>query len=124
MTALECGCIVSGCMRSLADMSEFLCGLQSLQALEKISHEHPTACLRAGALMAVLSYLDFFSTGVQVSIGDGCSNWGVCRPAFSCADSPEELMLCRIGGVVIVQSDCVHSVSKGKQWAWGAGWRE
>jgi hypothetical protein len=34
--------------------------------LEKISREHPTACLRAGALMAVLSYLDFFSTGVQV----------------------------------------------------------
>lgn len=43
------------------------CHLQSLQALEKISHEHPTACLRAGALIAVLSYLDFFSTGVQVS---------------------------------------------------------
>ncbi|OEL12925.1 E3 ubiquitin-protein ligase UPL3 [Dichanthelium oligosanthes] len=39
---------------------------QSLQALKKISLEHPTACLRAGALMAVLSYLDFFSTGVQV----------------------------------------------------------
>ncbi|CAM0948357.1 unnamed protein product [Alopecurus aequalis] len=38
---------------------------QSLQALRKISLEHPTACLRAGALMAVLSYLDFFSTGVQ-----------------------------------------------------------
>ncbi|KAG0597138.1 hypothetical protein M758_UG314500 [Ceratodon purpureus] len=38
---------------------------QSLQALEKISSEHPTACLRAGALMAVLSFLDFFSTGVQ-----------------------------------------------------------
>ncbi|KAK6120885.1 hypothetical protein DH2020_045371 [Rehmannia glutinosa] len=38
---------------------------QSLQALKKISKEHPTACLRAGALMAVLSYLDFFSTGVQ-----------------------------------------------------------
>ncbi|KAJ7967163.1 E3 ubiquitin-protein ligase UPL3-like [Quillaja saponaria] len=38
---------------------------QSLQALKKISLEHPTACLRAGALMAVLSYLDFFSTGVQ-----------------------------------------------------------
>ncbi|KAH9622519.1 hypothetical protein KSS87_008684 [Heliosperma pusillum] len=36
---------------------------QSLQALKKISQEHPTACLRAGALMAVLSYLDFFSTG-------------------------------------------------------------
>ncbi|CAL5035273.1 unnamed protein product [Urochloa decumbens] len=38
---------------------------QCLQALKKISLEHPTACLRAGALMAVLSYLDFFSTGVQ-----------------------------------------------------------
>ncbi|KAI4376112.1 hypothetical protein MLD38_013904 [Melastoma candidum] len=38
---------------------------QSLQALKKISQEHPTACLQAGALMAVLSYLDFFSTGVQ-----------------------------------------------------------
>ncbi|GFQ00091.1 E3 ubiquitin-protein ligase upl3 [Phtheirospermum japonicum] len=38
---------------------------QSLQALKKISQEHPTACLRSGALMAVLSYLDFFSTGVQ-----------------------------------------------------------
>uniref|UniRef100_M1AVA9 HECT-type E3 ubiquitin transferase n=1 Tax=Solanum tuberosum TaxID=4113 RepID=M1AVA9_SOLTU len=38
---------------------------QSLQALKKISLEDPTACLQAGALMAVLSYLDFFSTGVQ-----------------------------------------------------------
>ncbi|KAF8405417.1 hypothetical protein HHK36_010323 [Tetracentron sinense] len=38
---------------------------QSLQALKKISQEHPTACLRGGALMAVLSYLDFFSTEVQ-----------------------------------------------------------
>jgi E3 ubiquitin-protein ligase TRIP12 len=43
---------------------------QSLQALKKISLEHPTACLRAGALMAVLSYLDFFSTGVQVESSD------------------------------------------------------
>jgi hypothetical protein len=33
-------------------------------------------CLPARALMAVLLYLDFFSTGVQVSIGDGCNNWG------------------------------------------------
>ncbi|CBI17334.3 unnamed protein product, partial [Vitis vinifera] len=38
---------------------------QSLQALKKISQEQPTACLRAGALMAVLSFLDFFPTGVQ-----------------------------------------------------------
>jgi hypothetical protein len=44
--------------------------------LEKISFEHLTACLLAGVLMAVLLDLDFFSTGVQVSIGDGCNNWG------------------------------------------------
>jgi len=35
------------------------------QALEKISHEHPAACLRHGGLLASLSYLDFFQTGVQ-----------------------------------------------------------
>lgn len=36
-----------------------------MQALEKISHEHPAACLRHGGLLASLSYLDFFQTGVQ-----------------------------------------------------------
>ena len=36
-----------------------------MQALEKISNEHSQACLRHGALLAVLSYLDFFQTGVQ-----------------------------------------------------------
>ena len=36
-----------------------------VQALEKISHEHPAACLRHGGLLASLSYLDFFQTGVQ-----------------------------------------------------------
>ncbi|KAL2649350.1 hypothetical protein R1flu_017478 [Riccia fluitans] len=50
---------------------------QSLQALEKISHEHPTACLRAGALIAVLSYLDFFSTGVQRVAVSTAAN--ICR---------------------------------------------
>eukprot|EP01018_Ginkgo_biloba_P024669 Gb_07121 [translate_table: standard] len=58
------GGVPSFCARLLTieymDLAE-----QSLQALEKISHDHPAACLRAGALMAVLSYLDFFSTGVQ-----------------------------------------------------------
>ena len=38
---------------------------QSLQALRKIFKEHLTVCLRAGALMAVLSYLDFFFMEVQ-----------------------------------------------------------
>ncbi|KAM3305941.1 hypothetical protein P3S67_012810 [Capsicum chacoense] len=38
---------------------------QSLQALKKISQKDPTACLRATALMVVISYLNFFFTGVQ-----------------------------------------------------------
>ncbi|KAG8376513.1 hypothetical protein BUALT_Bualt09G0071200 [Buddleja alternifolia] len=38
---------------------------QCLQALEKISSEQPLACLQSGAIMAVLSYIDFFSTSVQ-----------------------------------------------------------
>jgi len=38
---------------------------QSLQALEKLSHEHPQSLLQHGGLLAVLSYLDFFPTGVQ-----------------------------------------------------------
>ncbi|KAF6266557.1 hypothetical protein COO60DRAFT_1697133 [Scenedesmus sp. NREL 46B-D3] len=38
---------------------------QSLQALEKLSHEHPQALLQHGGLLAVLSFLDFFPTGVQ-----------------------------------------------------------
>lgn len=42
--------------------------LQCLQALEKISREQPLACLQAGAIKAVLSFVDFFSTSVQVSI--------------------------------------------------------
>lgn len=38
---------------------------QCLQALERISREQPIACLQSGAIMAVLSYIDFFSTSVQ-----------------------------------------------------------
>ncbi|KAL3926392.1 MAG: hypothetical protein SGPRY_003317 [Prymnesium sp.] len=38
---------------------------QALQALEKLSHEHPLAILRAGGMLAVLQYVDFFATGVQ-----------------------------------------------------------
>ena len=41
--------------------------MQSLQALAKISREHPAACLQAGALTAVLSNFEFYSTGVQVT---------------------------------------------------------
>ncbi|XP_020591855.1 E3 ubiquitin-protein ligase UPL3-like [Phalaenopsis equestris] len=55
---------------------------QSLQALKKISQEHPTACLRAGALMAVLSFLDFFSTGVQ--------RVALCTAANMCKKLPSD----------------------------------
>ncbi|KAI4300230.1 hypothetical protein L6164_033628 [Bauhinia variegata] len=52
------------CQRLLAieylDVAE-----QCLQALEKISREQPSACLQAGAIMAVLNYIDFFSTSIQ-----------------------------------------------------------
>ncbi|KAK9803385.1 hypothetical protein WJX72_003423 [[Myrmecia] bisecta] len=58
------GAIGAFCARLLTieyiDLAE-----QSLQALEKLSHEHPAACLRQGGLLAVLTYLDFFQTGVQ-----------------------------------------------------------
>ncbi|KAL8484061.1 hypothetical protein ACS0TY_026673 [Phlomoides rotata] len=52
------------CQRLLAieylDVAE-----QCLQALEKISREQPLACLQSGAIMASLSFIDFFSTSVQ-----------------------------------------------------------
>lgn len=38
---------------------------QSLQALEKLSHEYSHVLLQHGGLLAVLSFLDFFPTGVQ-----------------------------------------------------------
>lgn len=38
---------------------------QCLQALEKISLEHPVVCLEGGVIMAALSYIDFFSTSIQ-----------------------------------------------------------
>ncbi|KAL9426451.1 hypothetical protein AB3S75_033269 [Citrus x aurantiifolia] len=38
---------------------------QCLQALEKISRDQPHACLEGGAIMAALTYIDFFSTSIQ-----------------------------------------------------------
>ncbi|KAL4435190.1 hypothetical protein ABPG77_001872 [Micractinium sp. CCAP 211/92] len=58
------GAVPAFCARLLTieyiDLAE-----QSLQALEKLSHDHPASLLRNGALVAVLSYVDFFQTGVQ-----------------------------------------------------------
>ena len=68
--------IMKACFKKLTScLTSTLCNLCSLddvltspcllQALEKLSHEHPAACLRHGGLLATLSYLDFFQTGVQ-----------------------------------------------------------
>ncbi|KAK9728001.1 Ubiquitin fusion degradation protein 4, partial [Basidiobolus ranarum] len=49
---------------------------QALSTLEKISAEYPTSVVREGGLLAVLMYLDFFSTNVQrtaVTTAANCS---------------------------------------------------
>lgn len=56
--------------------------LQCLQALEKLSREQPLACLQAGAIMAVLNYIDFFSTSIQVIKFLLCSCLGMCGIIF------------------------------------------
>ena len=50
---------------------------QALQALEKLSHEHPLAILRAGGMLACLQFVDFFATGVQRIAASTAAN--MCR---------------------------------------------
>ena len=59
---------------------------QSLQALEKLSQEHGASCLREGGMMACLSYLDFFSLGMQRVALQTAAN--ICRqlPSSDCWD--------------------------------------
>jgi E3 ubiquitin-protein ligase TRIP12 len=70
------GAVPAFCTRLLTieyiDLAE-----QSLQALEKLSHDHAPSLLRAGALVAVLSYIDFFQTGVQRVAAATAAN--ICR---------------------------------------------
>eukprot|EP00871_Galdieria_phlegrea_P000982 jgi/Galph1/1885/GphlegSOOS_G582.1 len=54
---------------------------QALTALDKISREFPGPVLRAGGLMAVLTYIDFFSTGVQRTAASTAAN--LCRTVAS-----------------------------------------
>ena len=58
------GALAQFCSRLLTieyiDLAE-----QSLQALEKLSQDYGAECARQGALTACLSYLDFFSIGMQ-----------------------------------------------------------
>ncbi|KAG2450258.1 hypothetical protein HYH02_004769 [Chlamydomonas schloesseri] len=70
------GAVPAFCARLLTieyiDLAE-----QSLQALEKLSHEHSPSLLQDGGLLAVLSYLDFFPTGVQRTATATAAN--ICR---------------------------------------------
>nr|VDC85060.1 unnamed protein product [Brassica oleracea] len=59
---------------------------QCLQALEKISKDEPVACLNAGAIKAVLSYIDFFSTSLQRVAVSTVVN--ICRKLSSESPSP------------------------------------
>lgn len=84
---------------------------QCLQALEKLSHDHPSSLLRAGALIAVLSYIDFFQTGVQrVAVATAAN---ICRgltlehvDAIHTA-APILIGLLRYSDAKIVDSACV-----------------
>lgn len=48
-----------------------------MQALEKLSRDHPQAVLRAGALTAALAYIDFFATPVQRTSANIAAN--ICK---------------------------------------------
>ncbi|GIM11450.1 hypothetical protein Vretimale_14948 [Volvox reticuliferus] len=85
------GAVPAFCARLLTieyiDLAE-----QSLQALEKLSHEHATALLQNGGLLAVLSYLDFFPTGVQRTATATAAN--ICRslamsPSAACSSAAQ-----------------------------------
>ncbi|RZC76532.1 hypothetical protein C5167_000633 [Papaver somniferum] len=58
---------------------------QCLLALEKISADQPVACLQAGAIMAVLSFIDFFSSSLQRVATSTVAN--VCKKLSSDASS-------------------------------------
>ena len=50
---------------------------QIILTLEKLSWEHPTALLRAGAVSAIFLFLDFFDIGVQRTAMSTIAN--ICR---------------------------------------------
>lgn len=75
------GAVPAFCARLLTieyiDLAE-----QSLQALDKLASEHPGALLSSGGLLAVLSYLDFFPTGVQrTAVGTAAAMCAGLRPS-------------------------------------------
>ncbi|CAJ1968461.1 unnamed protein product [Sphenostylis stenocarpa] len=59
---------------------------QCIKLLEKISRKHPIVCLKAGVVMAVLKYIDFFSTSIQrVAISTVIN---ICKRLYSESLSP------------------------------------
>lgn len=54
-----------------------------VQALEKLSHDHPASLLRNGALVAVLSYVDFFQV---------CASFTGARSCFICCNTCTRLL--------------------------------
>ena len=61
----DCQCMCTWHKITELKRAQHLRLLEHACRLEKISHEHPAACLRHGGLLASLTYLDFFQTGVQ-----------------------------------------------------------
>ncbi|KAL8152697.1 hypothetical protein V2J09_010457 [Rumex salicifolius] len=59
---------------------------QCLQALEMISHDQPIPCMQSGAIMAVLGFIDFFSTILQRSALSTVVN--ICRKLPSECPAP------------------------------------
>lgn len=110
MSIIRHGAVPAFCARLLTieyiDLAE-----QSLQALEKLSHDHPGPLLRAGALVAVLSYIDFFQTGVQRVAAATAAN--ICRGITiehvdaAITAAPILITLLRYSDAKIVDSACL-----------------
>ncbi|EFN55600.1 hypothetical protein CHLNCDRAFT_52424, partial [Chlorella variabilis] len=82
-----------------------------LLALEKLSHEHPARLLEAGALVAVLSYVDFFQTGVQrvavATAANMCRGLSGAHAEAATAAAPILINLLQYQDAKIVDSACL-----------------
>ena len=98
---------------------------QSIQALEKLSHENGKELLKEGALGAVLSFIDFFQIGMQrvavstasnictaTSAADGDDVWGSITSAV-----PMLINLLNSSDLKIVQHACNALISVAKAYS-------
>ena len=65
---------VSALCASLLNIEYIDLAEQSLQALERLSHDYPHQVIRSGGLRAVLQYIDFFPSGVQRIAASAAAN--------------------------------------------------